>query len=310
MVRKDEATRFAPRDLGAWGLRLLALGALLLGGCRAPSARTESFHLDVPPEATVFAVDIRNFNGSVELRANSRREDVRIESRLIVDGKIKDPLRQALVDDVALHAAVEEEDGRAVLRIAADSPRAERQDHFLDLYVEVPRIDGVMIENRGGDVVVVNGSGSTRVNNIGGAIEIRTSRPMTEPVTLTNVDGNIYYQVPPGSTGLLDLETLEGECAVKDLVGDTSQTYGTRKVQSSKVGSGDNPVVCRTNRGDIRVWIREDPVALTRVWKKTPPDFRDQLFLKGSRRYTRNLPEDHPEVQARRRMEPEDSVHH
>ncbi len=50
----------------------------------------------------------------------------------------------------------------------------------------------------------------------------------------------------------------------------------------------------RTNDGDIRMLIMEDPLALTRAFKGSFPEVGDHLYLDGTRRFTRNLPDDTP----------------
>lgn len=281
--------------------RLVVLFAgVVLTGCGQTTLTTTTFR--VPEGHPPLAVDITNFRGSVELRGNPKAKNITIDSKVHVDSDVELATRDAYTQMVNVESALEQTEGGAVLRIKSTSQREQYDDHWVHLYVVLPYIDGVRIDNRGpmrgiineGDVEVVNAGGAHYITNRKGAIEVRTSRPITDPVQLTNVDGNIYYQVPLGSTGRFDLETMEGECAFKDKSGTTDETYSTRTMLQSMLGDGDNDVVCRTNAGDIRVWVREDALDYTRVIKKTPPDLRDYMNLQGSRRHTRNLPEDTP----------------
>lgn len=283
---------------------LRAFGLLLAGasltGCGHTTSTTTRFR--VPDGNPPLAVDISNFRGSVELRGEPRAKQISVGSKVKVNADVPLEARDQYTQMVTVDSEVVQTEGGAVLRIRTTSQREQIDDHWVHLYVVAPYIDGVRIDNRGpmkgiineGDVEVVNAGGAHTITNRKGAIEVRTSRPLTDHVQLTNVDGNIYYQVPLGSTGKFDLETLKGECAFKDKSGTTDETYSTRSMLQTSLDQGENDVVCRTNEGDIRVWVREDAMDFTRVIKKSPPDVRDYMQLEGSRRYTRNLPEDTP----------------
>ncbi|MFM9957911.1 MAG: DUF4097 family beta strand repeat-containing protein [Phycisphaerales bacterium] len=268
--------------------------APMLGGCAA--SRASSRTVAVPEETRRLAVDIRNVRGSVELRVNPRVEGAIIESNARVTTKddFSPEKDRDIVDGLAVSAEViGGDDGNAVLKIVSSSSRPDAEDQAVDLMITVPRCDGVSIDNRGGLVMVVGASGAHSITNRDGPVEVRTNTPITDPVTLTTTDGNIYYQVPSGSSGAFDLLTMRGECAFRNEVTDVQkETYATREMLATVLNNGENPVVARTNQGDVRVWVIKDPVGLTRMYKKTIPDFRDLLYQDGSQRYMRNLPDD------------------
>ncbi len=268
--------------------------APVLGGCAA--SRASSRAVEVPEGLSRLAVDVRNVRGSVELRVNPRMKGALIESnaRVATKDDFSPERDRDIVDGLAVSAELlGGEDGNAVLKIVSTSPRPEAEDQAIDLMITVPRCDGVSIDNRGGLVMVVGASGAHSITNRDGPVEVRTNNPITDPVTLTTTDGNIYYQVPAGSSGAFDLLTMKGECAFRNEVTDAQkETYATRETLATVLNNGDNPVIARTNQGDVRVWVIKDPVGLTRMYKKTIPDFRDMLYLDGSQRYMRNLPDD------------------
>lgn len=295
-------------------LRLLALSipllliALVAPGCN--STREYAHVLDVSPTTGMLAVDVENFAGTVEVRAGtvatqgrSQSDRVKVMADAQVDASVSDErARQEILDGIAVNAELVEEGARAILRVRSTSSHAGADDHRVHLSIILPRADGVRIRNAGGTVLVVGTGGATQIENRFGAIELRTDKEMNEPVTLTNVDGNIYYQVPTSSSGAFDIETLDGVVRYRDRVGSSDHVYSTgRTVHQARLNEGTNPVVARTNKGDVMVWVDKDPVALTRIIKKSFPDPVDMMFTKGSRRYTRNLPEDHPEVTGSRR---------
>lgn len=272
---------------------LIVVLAALMGGCGA--SRSHEYAFDIAPTTGMLAVDVENFRGSVEVRADDRLDEARVEATSHA-GLLTGDQAEAMVAGMDVHAELVEEGARAVLRVRSESDREDAGDHWVNIRVRVPRCEGVRIENRGGTVLVVGTGGGTMITNREGAIEFRTDQAMLDPVTLTTTDGNVYYQVPIGSKGRFDLETLSGSVWYRDSVAGTDETYSAPRLYQARLNEGENPVLARTSRGDISVWVNEDPVGLTRVYKKSLPDPRDQLYLQGSRRYTRNLPDDHAEV--------------
>lgn len=284
-------------------LVLAAIAGLNLAGCG--TTYRETYKLDHPRLARGLAVDVENFRGGVELRVDPNVEEILIDRAVHVSGSIDKTQRPAIAEGVDVIANVDEAGGFAVLRVRTLTARPDSEDHHVNLKITVPRCDGVRIENAYGLVEAVDVGGAIEIHNRKGAIEVRTGKPINSPVTLTTVDAHIYYQVPGGSSGRFDLQTLEGVVRFVDRKGESDEVYGsTMKEYSGSLNGGGPPIIARTNKGDVRVWIMDDPVALTRMIHKAPRDPREYLFLKGSRRYTRNLPEDHPEVQAGTRSDP------
>jgi hypothetical protein len=248
------------------------------------------------PEGTqLLALDVTNVRGSVEVRVNPRLKGAIIESTAGISTRDDFSPKEdsAVVDALSVTADLVSEGGRGILKVVSTSQRPDAEDQRVDLRITMPRCDGVHIDNRGGLVMVVGASGAHSITNRQGPVEVRTNTALTDEVTLTTTDGNIYYQVPAGSSGAFDLATLSGECVFRNEVTDVQkETYATRQNLSTVLNNGENAVVARTNQGDVMVWVIENPVGLTRMYKKTIPDFRDLLFLDGSQRFTRNLPDD------------------
>lgn len=271
-----------------------ALALAALGGCGSTQER--AITLDLAPSTGPLAVDIENFRGSVDLRAEPGAERVEIYGFVKADERFDSAKLDEVFGAVNVTAEVIEDGPRGTLRVRSSSLR-EEDDHRVDLVIRTPRCDGLRVVNEGGLVLAVNCAGATEVMNRRGSVEIRTSRPMVDPVTITTTDGNIYYQVPPGSTGQFDLLTLDGTTTFVDRTGNTSQSVpGARDAYAGALNDGTNPVVARTNNGDVRVWVIDNPVALVRMFRWKLYDPRDDWFEHGPRRHTRNLPTDHPEV--------------
>ncbi len=282
-------------SLAAVAAGILGACGLLLGGCSASQER--AYCLELSPTTGPLAIDIENFRGSVELRTVPDLQTIQVIGEVRTAEKFNRPVQDEIFDAVAVSAKLEEDGSRGTLRVRSTSTRLETDDHHVDLTIFAPRCDGLRVVNQGGLVMVVNTGGATDIHNRAGTVELRTSRPMVDQVTITTTDGSIYYQVPPGSTGRFDLQTLEGMTSFIDRVGQSTQSRsGSFEAYTGTLNEGTNEVVARTNNGDVRVWVIENPVALTRMFKTRVPDIRDSMYLHGKQRYLRNLPVDHPEV--------------
>jgi hypothetical protein len=279
-------------DLGRIGPVLLLIVSAL-GGCARTASHARRF--DIAPTTGLVALDVRNFRGSVEVRVDPRAGAATVMASAAASAALGDEQARAL-EEIWMDAVLREEGARATLEIRTGSPRENTGDHWVDVEVRLPRCDGVAIENTGGVVLVVGARGGTTITNRLGPVEVRTNQPMTEPVTITTTDADIYYQVPAGSSGAFDLESLDGPVWYRDRVQSTDRAYSSPGRYEGRLHGGTSPVVMRTNRGAINVWVDEDPVALTRVFKRELPEAQDLLYLQGSRTHTRNLPEDHPGV--------------
>jgi hypothetical protein len=273
-----------------------AASAGLLIGCAQSTEHRYAFEL--APTTGALAVDVENFRGSVEVRADLRTDRPHVIATPHAGAALGEEQAAALAGSW-VSATLEEESARAVLHVRGTSPRENTGDHWVNLVIRVPRCDGVRIRNTGGTVLVVGTRGGTEIRNHLGAVEFRTNESVTDPVTITTTDGDIYFQVSSGSSGAFDLETLDGKVYYRDRIHSTDSVYAAPGVHRATLHNGTNPVVLRTNRGDINAWVDEDAASLTRVFKHQPQDPQDFWFLQGSRRHTRNLPEDHPEITAK-----------
>ena len=281
----------------AWK-RMAAIGivcaafAALASGC-STTARVESYTLPVDPATTLLAVDVENVRGSVEVRTTAKDDAAHITAHLDATYKHGGPDAEAVHADTRLDVTVEQAEGRGVVRVRAANPEASSR-HAIHLLIEVPRCDGVRIVNRGGTVEVVGARGSAEITNYAGAIEVRSNHPVTEDIRLLNTDGPIFLQMATGSTGAIDLATLDGESVLRDFSGNADELIASREALVTTLGDARNTILARTNDGDVRVWVMENPESLTRIVKSSMPDWRDYVFKEGSRRHTRNLPDDEP----------------
>lgn len=280
-----------PRRLA---LILVSLTLPLLGGCNAFSDSCEVvLHEPQDPTALV-AFDIENFRGSVELRVDPSIRDIEVAGHAHGAWFEDDPeAKDEAMRVIALETDLEEEQGRSIMHVRTSSLR-DNEDHRVALVIRTPRADGVRVNNFGGLVELVGTDGSIYIENHDGNVEVRTNRPLTQDATVLVTDGTVYFQIPPGSTGAFDLKSLEGIARFKNRVADATSTYSTRSSIQTILEEPTNTITLRTNRGDLRVMVMDDPESLTRVIRGRTLDIDDGLFLQGSRRHTRNLPDDEP----------------
>lgn len=278
----------------------LSLGALLLGGCSGTQAHTYS--LTMPEGLVRLAVDVENYRGHVEVIADDNARNVTVDGWIWLGA---DAIKAGGDEPYTLtnvEARIErspDAPNSGVLRVRTSTEHSEFHDHHVRLVIRSPRVDGLRIINRDGFVEVVEARGAIEIENASGGVQFRSSSPMLDPVQVLATDTNIWYQVPAGSTGDVVLETLEGRAVYKNDLTDSDRTYTTMSQDGTNgavirtvLANGTNPVNIRTNRGDVRLLIMEDPVAYKTNFDWVLPDLRNYWRQSGGRRYTRNLPDD------------------
>ncbi len=290
---------------------MIALAATLaaLGACGSTAKVSKTFQA---PLSKPVAVDIQNVNGSVIVRADgSSNEIVVTAERWISENVIKGQDPQLHYNDLwnpeDMHIELVEQEGGAVLVVRSGELNTDRGVR-IDLHIQMPSLNGVEIRNSGGLVELVNISGAVRVHNQMGPIDVRTSYPLADEITLTTTRGNIYLQCPPGSSASVDMLTLDGVVSFRDKVDESSGTHASDTGNlTAFMGAGGNEVLCRTDEGNIYVWMMDNPLAYSRSIRPIIKNPIDSLFLRGSRRFTRELSEDHPEITNYRAPEDRDA---
>lgn len=291
----------AERTLFRLPLLAVALSMLgfALGGCSGTQAHTYS--LTMPADVIRLGVDIENYRGHVEVIADDSARNITVDGWIWLGPDALEAGGEEPYAMTRIEAIVEpspDAPGSAVLRVRSDTDHSEFHDHHVRLVVRTPRIDGLRIVNRDGYIEVVDASGAIEIENHTGGIQFRSSKPMTDAVQVLSTDTNVWYQVPAGSRGDVVLETLSGRAIYRNALTESNRTYTTQSqdgtdgsVIRTVLDGGDNPVNIRTNRGDVRLLIMEDPVGYKRNFYSVMPDLRDYWKQGGSQRFRRNLPD-------------------
>jgi len=230
--------------------------------------------------------------GDVVVRA-VRGVEPRLDAYVTVAGGVDEEREAAMREAVGVSMVVEEAaPGLATVRVRSESGLAGEGMHDVRLELVVPRADGVRVVNRGGLVELVDVGGRLEIENAYGPVLVRTSRALVDRVRVLAVDGDVFVQVPDGSTGAIRLESLDGEVRVKDSFGRTSETEGGAALMRTRLAGGENEVDLRTSRGAVEYLVMEDPVGYARAVTARPFDPRDWFGRDSSRRYLENRPDD------------------
>lgn len=290
----------ARRLLGLFGMVVLSTMGLLLGGCSGSQAH--SYTLNMPAGLQQLAVDVENYRGHVEVISDSRARAITVDgwvwlSADAIQAGGDEPYALTTID--AFVERSPDAPGMGVLRVRTSTEHSRFHDHHVRLVIRAPRVDGLRIINQEGYVQVVDAGGAIEIENTSGGVQFRSSRPMTDSVQVRVTDTNVWYQVPAGSMGSVVLETLEGRAIYRDDLSGSEGTYTTMSQEGNRgtvirttLAGGTNPVDIRSNRGDVRLLIMEDPVGYKRNFHTVMPDLRDYIRHSGGRRYMRNLPDD------------------
>ncbi len=244
--------------------------ALGLGGCS--ESRVFTYSLASPAGGVGVlgpAVDIENDLGSVEVRVEKWREDVAIEMKTHIPGEMTGDSRTAYAESFERVAEITESDGPAVVTIRNLAP--DRQTRYpTRIVVRAPDCGGVRIRNAGGDVLVVGAAGAMQIENIDGDVEVRTDKPIDAPTLLTTTKGDVIWQVPTSSRGLVEAHTLDGKVTLDNWAkgqNDWTATWiGERKV-SATMNGGENGVTLHTADGDIKILLLKDPMSRAAIFR-------------------------------------------
>lgn len=128
--------------------------------------------------------------------------------------------------------------------------------------IVTPNLESVRIHTVRGSVEVVNNTGPVDVHTTYGDILVATSHPQRGDNTLIGSEGDIDYRVPKGSTGMFDVQVVEGKIKTRITEGQWRYSKGVNRTDEvhAELNSGDNPIVIRTTEGDIRISVVKNPL--------------------------------------------------
>jgi hypothetical protein len=207
-------------------------------------------------------LDIENFNGSVWLRVDPTLSEPVVSTSVYTTNSLTSKEGESAAGATTTTSRSEDQGGRAVLHVKSETTWGDPRQVWVDIDISTPRCDGLRIFNRGGKVDISGVSGAVLVDNgdFGdepGPIELRTGKPMTEPVALVTTSGSVFYQIPAGSTGRFDLQSGDREPELDCAIQRMADVHADSKSITAMVGAGENPVQIRSGNGRVRVFVME-----------------------------------------------------
>lgn len=262
----------------------LGLGVLvataLMGGCRTGDAAavvgqaSESWGRLEPsgprPDGWgAVAVDIDNHAGSVVVEVEPWREEAVVEARTRwTRGASLESWDRGNVPVAAVAEFVEGPEGRTTLRVRTEPKHGAPMETHADLVLRVPNCEGLRVVNADGPVLLVGVGGAITVDNgrssqPGGRIELRTNRALRDPMALVTTEGRVSVVVTERSRGDIDLYTADGHADLTARRGAFENVRPGRGRWRGVWNGGDNPLLVRSGRGEVRLVVTDDPERYT-----------------------------------------------
>ncbi|USN98195.1 MAG: hypothetical protein H6810_08385 [Phycisphaeraceae bacterium] len=255
-------------------LAMLGLGLLTatLGGCTY--ADITSKHLFRPDAAmpiepsgpdlragTPLAIDVHNQRGSVWVEVDGDLEAPVVEA--IVSWGAGDRTETWPAHGEALPiTAVRRTDGPGdVLAVDASIGDGAPDSGYVDIRVRTPRCDGVSVVNDGGPIVLVGVGGAITARNgaatgEGGRIELKTSRPIVDPVALVTTSGRVTAVIGTEGRGVIDLASERGDVNFVTAYGTLTDVHPAMQRYHGVWNGGRNPFIAKSADGNIQVYVK------------------------------------------------------
>jgi hypothetical protein len=243
------------------GLAVAGMALGMLGGCgRGAKVAVPLSGMEIAPDFGP-TVDVTNFRGSVTVIADERAVTPSVSAKVRPLDRTFPMKGKELAAKANITADSGLEGGRRLLRVVSTPTGSD--EVAVDLVVRVARTEGVRVRNTGGTVELVRVLGPiTVINGVGGAsggdIVVRTGEVMTDHVTLTTTEGDVVYQVGPGSTGAYYLETDSGSAYFNAQMGTVTHVRPEPSKYRGVLNGGDNPITLRSGKGDVRAAVLEN----------------------------------------------------
>lgn len=243
----------------------IALLAFLLGGCATSDSRITA--LDNPSALTELGLDVSNPYGSVRVEITDRVDHICVAEELLTPAFATEELRESLGERIQLHVDRSESmPGFETLRLTVLALEPLNTEEGVNLTIRLPRCSGIRVRNAAGDAILLGATGAIHVETIDGDIEVRCSEPLQWPVALIADTGNVYLQTPGGVEGRVELVSNSGEAVFTSTLEPLHGMAATRHFVRGSFDNGANPITCRSDTGNVRMMVIENPMGYTR-WK-------------------------------------------
>ncbi len=242
---------------------LVTMTILLAGGCVGGGggvirSADEPFVLQAigPVE-----IDVESFNGDVIVETDEYTEWATVTvTRGVTHGftRFKDARASLAEINYSIRMVPGEVGPRLEVRTTTDSP--EPHFHRAHVHITVPGVERLHVRTTNGHVRATGISGPVDIETTRGDVRIMTELPMHNAVRIVNENGNIDYRVRGESTGRINAETVDGKVIHRIRRGRLIVNSGTndRRLYAT-LNDGENPIMLRTMRGNIRVAVVQNP---------------------------------------------------
>lgn len=210
------------------------------------------------------AIDIENPNGSVTVVVSDRYKRAYVYARAAWRAQYSKAEWEEVSNEDWVVAEHVIEDGNSILRILSQATPDVDPPVHTDIRVLMPACDGVFIRNANGNVKVIGAGGAHTIESgfdfgPGGSIDVKTSRDISDPITLRTSDGFIDLTLDDGSEGTLDLKTEDGTAFFSSKYGRTTDVQAESGHWKGVWNASTNPITLQTLRGNVRVSVVDDP---------------------------------------------------
>ena len=238
----------------------LLLVLLAASGCTHRYTTDASVSLDLP--GTV-GVEVDNFAGDVVIRVDP---DISQPTLTVIRESIHGAGRKedakASLSEITYDFEVVTGDLGPVLRVSTATTHAE--PHFVraNVVLDLPEVYGVNVRTHLGSVEAFHVQGPIDIETDGADVLVATTRPLLDPITIVNRQGDINMRLRSESSGDLDFATVRGTVTSRITRGRTIiYPPSGADVYRASLNDGRNRVILRTVDGEIRFMVVENPMS-------------------------------------------------
>lgn len=239
---------------------------LLLGGCAVQEVRQVAIEGPVAAPSSPLALEIDSQGGDIHIIVDERLTEPTVKARVHAGWhRLREGQVEMIRSAQATAQVVNGDQGR-VLQVTTQAPLDTEEDLDIDLTIHMPRCDGLTLRNTHGFIEIVNVGCAIQIDHgvgggNGGDLEIRTEQDITEPISITNTDGNVFFWTGPNTTGLLDLRSMDGRATAQVRSGSVSDVTPNDSHWTGRLNDGENEFTIRTGQGRIRLIVTDKPAS-------------------------------------------------
>jgi hypothetical protein len=224
-------------------------------GCSS-SYRADSEHIHLITTGPVL-LNVDAFAGDVILHEIENHVGTSIEIRCTVATPMQLTSDSILVQ---ISAFIERHTfGEEVIVKVFDTEQPYLKKHT-QIIVTTSVFSGVQISTSKGNIDVPCNAIPLNIRTSDGDVYIAITDPMTENISVTNKRGDIYLNILPDSSGIVDATAIGGESILNARAGHSNLLIGTTKEHLlATINEGDNVFSLNTVDGNVYIKVTDNP---------------------------------------------------